>query len=69
MSMSRATTPTIGKLGHGLYFDGVDDLINMGSPVALDNLTNFSYGAWVNVLGPWRMLADVFLQKEYCWRQ
>ena len=46
------TTITEGKFGQALSFDGVNDLINVGSPASLDNLTDFSYSAWVNVLGP-----------------
>lgn len=44
-------TITEGRIGQALSFDGVDDLINMGSPASLDNITDFSYSVWVNVLG------------------
>jgi hypothetical protein len=43
---------TEGKFGQALSFDGTDDLIQIGSPASLDNITNFSYSAWVNLLGP-----------------
>jgi hypothetical protein len=58
-------TITEGKFGQALSFDGTNDLIDVGSPASLDNLTNFSYSAWVNLLGyPENGLGRIFAKNN-----
>ncbi len=38
---------TTGKTNGALSFDGVNDLVNAGSASSLDDLTSFTYSAWV----------------------
>lgn len=46
VGMSTTTTPTIGKIGQAFDFDGVNDQVNIDSPVYPAN-TNWSISAWV----------------------
>jgi len=49
-NMSQSTSPTIGKVGQGMYFDGSDDRIIVTDPVddSLDFGTgDFSISAWI----------------------
>ncbi|OGZ04884.1 MAG: hypothetical protein A2845_00070 [Candidatus Lloydbacteria bacterium RIFCSPHIGHO2_01_FULL_49_22] len=41
------TTTTIGKIGQGLSFDGVDDSINLGDVAVVDTAATLSSCAWV----------------------
>ncbi|MEK7116540.1 MAG: LamG domain-containing protein [Patescibacteria group bacterium] len=43
-SMSRSSSPTIGKIGQGLKFDGVDDKVTTASSNTVNGL---SIGAWI----------------------
>jgi len=52
-NMSTTTSPTIGKIGQGLKFDGVDAHIALSSPSALDDIETQGGGgmtisAWIN---------------------
>ena len=47
-NMSQSTSPVIGKVGQALYFDRVDDYINLGSPLLSEN-GNFTISAWVSL--------------------
>src|SRR5882724_7272210 len=38
---------TVGKIGQGLSFDGVDDNVNVGDIDALDGASQFTISAWV----------------------
>src|SRR5882724_6472793 len=38
---------TLGKIGQGLNFDGVDDYVNAGDINALDGASQFTVSAWV----------------------
>jgi hypothetical protein len=40
---------TIGKIGQGLEFDGVDDYVNVGSNTTLDNMQAWSVSAWIYI--------------------
>lgn len=44
-------TPAIGKVGQGLKFDGVDDLVDTGSATSLDNLGPLTFSLWTNHKG------------------
>ncbi len=44
-------TPTMGKVGQGLKFDGVDDLVDTGSATSLDNLGPLTFSLWTNHKG------------------
>jgi len=48
-NMSRTTSPTIGKLGQGLMFDGVNSSINIASPTTIT--TPFSVSVWTKYQG------------------
>ena len=43
-NMAQATSPTIGKLGQGLKFDGGDDYVSVGNSSWISQ--SFSLGAW-----------------------
>ncbi len=46
-NMDGSTDWVSGKVGNALDFDGTDDIVNVGSPSALDDLTTYSICAWV----------------------
>src|SRR3989338_4790812 len=46
-NMSTTTTPTKGKIGQALNFDGVDDFVDMGSPASLDDIGAMTVSVWV----------------------
>lgn len=49
-NMAQATAPVIGKIGQGLRFGrSPNTFINAGSASSLDNLSSFTYGAWVKI--------------------
>ena len=48
-SMSTTTSPAVGKLGQGLKFDGVNDLINMGDVLDFERTDPFSISAWIRL--------------------
>ena len=47
-TLTNGPTPTIGKIGQALLFDGVNDYLNMGAPSALNITGPFSISAWIN---------------------
>jgi len=44
-NMSQSTSPTIGKIGQGLNFDGSNDYVNVGT--SLDFTSPFTMTAWI----------------------
>ncbi|GIW68366.1 MAG: hypothetical protein KatS3mg099_314 [Candidatus Parcubacteria bacterium] len=46
---NHASTTAPGVLGQAVEFDGYNDDMSMGSPASLDNLSNFTYAAWIRV--------------------
>ncbi len=40
-----------GRIGSGLKFDGVDDVVNAGSGASLGGLSQITVSAWINVAG------------------
>ena len=56
-------TWTSGKRGGALYFDGVNDYLNISSPASL-NFTRFTVIAWVNISG-WVGSYQMFASKKY----
>jgi hypothetical protein len=48
-NMSTTSSPTIGKIGQALNFDGSNDFIDAGSPANLDDLGSMSVCAWINI--------------------
>ncbi|MCA9360714.1 LamG domain-containing protein [Candidatus Nomurabacteria bacterium] len=50
-STESSPSVTVGKIGQALSFDGVDDLVDLGSPTELDNLSAFTYSAWIYPTG------------------
>jgi len=38
-----------GKIGRALSFDGIDDYVNVGSQPSLDDLTEFTWEAWIKM--------------------
>jgi hypothetical protein len=36
-----------GRIGDALEFDGINDFVDVGSPSKLENLTAFTYAAWI----------------------
>lgn len=40
---------TIGKYSSGLNFDGVNDYVDMGNGSSLNNLTDLTISAWINI--------------------
>lgn len=53
-NMNRSITPTIGKLGQGLKFDGSNDYVNLGTDASLTP-SDITVSAWVkaNQLSSW----------------
>lgn len=52
-NMAKATSPTVGKIGQGLFFDGTDDYIPLSDTAALSpGSNNFSISAWFNTADP-----------------
>ena len=51
-TLTNGPTRTIGKIGQGLSFDGVDDYVNAGRNPSLDmGANNFSVGGWIKTSG------------------
>jgi hypothetical protein len=46
-NMSTSSSPVIGKLGQALKFDGVDGVVDSGSPASLDDLGPLTFSAWI----------------------
>ena len=47
-SMSQSTSPIIGKIGQGLYFDGSNDYVNVPDAASLRvGSPNFTFAAWI----------------------
>ena len=46
-NMAIGTSPIIGKIGQGLYFDGDNDYVDVGNPTALQIAANLTISAWV----------------------
>lgn len=49
--LNHASTTAPGAIGQALEFDGYDDYVDAGSPASLDNLSNFTYAAWIRIDG------------------
>ncbi len=49
--LNHATTTAPGRVGQALEFDGYDDYVDAGSAASLDNLSNFTYAAWIRADG------------------
>jgi len=47
INMSTSTAGKGGKVGQGFRFDGADDVIYVGSPATLDNMTEKTVSAWI----------------------
>src|SRR3990167_4581919 len=46
--MSRSTSPAIGKVGQGMYFDGTNDRVDLGNNTSLNFTTeNFTIAFWI----------------------
>src|SRR3989344_4178985 len=45
-TLTGGPTRTIGKIGQGLSFDGVDDYVDSGTPASLNITANISVCAW-----------------------
>ena len=45
---STSSAVTAGRVGQGLSFDGVDDIINIGSAASLNLSNNYSISFWIN---------------------
>ena len=50
-NMNRATSPTIGKIGQGLKFDGVDDNITTNDSASLDITSQLTISGWAKHSG------------------
>jgi hypothetical protein len=46
-TLTNGPTRTIGKLGQGLSFDGVDDFVKSNSSTSLNNLSALTISAWM----------------------
>ena len=46
-TLTNGPTRAIGKIGHGLSFDGVDDYVDSGTASVLDDLGPVSISAWI----------------------
>src|SRR3989344_5639548 len=47
-NMSQSTSPAIGQVGQGMYFDGTNDRVNLGNNTSLNFTTeNFTIAFWI----------------------
>ena len=47
-NMSQSASPTIGKVGQGMYFDGTNDRVDLGNNTSLNFTTeNFTIAFWI----------------------
>lgn len=46
VNMSTTTSPTIGKIGQALNFNGTSQIVNMGNVLDMTGTQSFSYGTW-----------------------
>jgi hypothetical protein len=50
-NMNQSTSPAVGKIGQGLYFDGVNDSVTANSAASAIATGDVSYSAWFKLSG------------------